>query len=336
MEIFAYTLIGLTLLAGVLYVTFASIVEEDVWSIGIYFGNDPLQLIPHPLTGQQPVLEAKHVTDAPALFVADPFLIRTDGRWLMFFEVLNGATNRGEIAYASSVDGIRWQYGQLVLREPFHLSYPQVFRSDDTWYMIPESAEAGGIRLYKADTFPTEWHCVAELLQGHYLDSTICRREDGWYLFTLRDNSDLALFCADRLTGPWTEHPDSPVAREKAIIRPAGPMFEHDARLLRFSQDGTSTYGNRVLVSAITTLTRNAYTELPHSDAPLIDATGRGWNADGMHQVDFQCVDNGWLAAVDGKIIKKRFRIRTGVRALLNRLGLSKIRVSKLGVSSLL
>ncbi len=44
--------------------------------------------------------------------------------WFTFFEVLSREYGRGEIGLAASVDGFEWQYRQIVLREPFHLSYP--------------------------------------------------------------------------------------------------------------------------------------------------------------------------------------------------------------------
>src|SRR4051812_33273086 len=97
------------------------------WSIGIYAGKSPLQLAPAPGAGN-PVISAASVTDVPARFVADPFMLRENSLWHMFFEVLNDRNDRGEIGLATSPDGLTWQYRQIVLAEPFHLSYPYVFR----------------------------------------------------------------------------------------------------------------------------------------------------------------------------------------------------------------
>src|SRR5215472_2490567 len=68
---------------------------ECIWSIGIYTGNSPLHLSPAP-SGLTPVLTAADVTDVPGAFVADPFLVRDDGEWFMFFEMLSSETGRGE------------------------------------------------------------------------------------------------------------------------------------------------------------------------------------------------------------------------------------------------
>ena len=68
------------------------------WSIGIYEGESPLDL--HPRGGvSYPVLSAEAVTDVPAAFVADPFLVRENGTWHLFFELWNRATGRGEIGH---------------------------------------------------------------------------------------------------------------------------------------------------------------------------------------------------------------------------------------------
>lgn len=99
---------------------------QDTWAIGIYAGAEPLRLGPHPQIGDRPVITAGQIDDAVADFVADPFLLRRDGRWYLFFEIMERKLWRGCLAYASSEDGLAWRYGGVILREPFHLSYPYV------------------------------------------------------------------------------------------------------------------------------------------------------------------------------------------------------------------
>jgi len=102
---------------------FANVIRQH-WSIGIYSGDSPLRL--HAAAdSQNPVLTCKDVSDDNGKLVADPFMVRTEGRWHMFFEV--GADGQGQIGWATSDDAIRWVYGRIVLKEPFHLSYPYVF-----------------------------------------------------------------------------------------------------------------------------------------------------------------------------------------------------------------
>src|SRR4029077_11593701 len=112
--------------------------KEPVWSIGIYRGDSPFRLAPPPGI-KNPVLTVADVSDVPASLLADPFMLGVNGTWHMFFEVMNWRRNLGEIGHATSEDCERWVYRQIVLTEPFHLSYPYVFRWLDDYYMIPES-----------------------------------------------------------------------------------------------------------------------------------------------------------------------------------------------------
>jgi hypothetical protein len=114
-----------------------TISKEWEWSIGMYGGGSPYELSPL-ADVENPVLSARDVTDVKASFVADPFMVRDGSKWYMFFEVLNALTSKGEVGLATSGDGVRWKYERIVLREPFHLSSPYVFKHEDGFYMIPE------------------------------------------------------------------------------------------------------------------------------------------------------------------------------------------------------
>src|SRR5215471_4679601 len=144
-------------------------VAPGTWSIGIYAGSSPLQL--EPLTKiLNPVLTAWHVTDVPAQFVADPFMLQSGSMWYMFFQVMNAVSRKGEIGLATSRNGSSWQYEQIVLSESFSTSFPCVFRWNDDFYMVPESTQAGAIKLYRATSFPDRWECVKDLVEDKQAD----------------------------------------------------------------------------------------------------------------------------------------------------------------------
>ncbi|WP_448203909.1 glucosamine inositolphosphorylceramide transferase family protein [Azospirillum sp. sgz302134] len=271
------------------------------WSIGLYRGPSPLALRPLD-KADRPALTARDVTDIPAQAVADPFLLRRDGLWHMFFEVMNGATDLGEIAHATSPDGLAWSYGAVVLREPFHLSYPQVFAWDGAVWMVPETRQAESVRLYRATDFPRGWECVGTLLHGRYADATLLNHDGRWWMFAQRGLDEMRLFMADRPDGPWREHPASPLwPGNRSRTRPGGRMLVHEGRILRFAQDGWPSYGSRLCVFEIDRLTETDYAEHELPESPILRATGTGWNAVGMHHIDAVPTDDGdWLAAVDG------------------------------------
>ena len=320
LTILILTLLGLTgAAAAAFYIR--GLEPQDVWSIGVYEGAEPLDLCPSPLALGQPVLTASDVTDATARFVADPFIVRDGNQWWMFIEVLNKRSRRGEIAVASSRDGLAWTYDRVVLRETFHLSYPYVFEAEGGYCMIPESGQSGVVRLYRAVAFPYEWQFDRVLLPGRYVDASVLHFEGRWWLFAQRDGRALDLFFADHVDGPWVGHPANPIVLDDAAAsRPGGRILQWDGRIIRYAQDGVFTYGRRVRAFHVEELTTTRYRERECAQSPVLDATGSGWNANGMHHVDaMQLATGRWIAAVDGKRIVQRFNWRRAVRPLFAR-----------------
>lgn len=278
--------------------------RKSDWSIGIYTGDSPFNLS-SPENIKNPVLTAKDVTDVPADFVADPFMVCENGIWYMFFEVLNSFNNKGEIGLATSKDGFKWSYQQIILDEPFHLSYPYVFKFENEYYMIPESKESSAVRLYQATDFPKTWLYSDTLLEGdNFKDSSIVYFQHKWWLFTTTgNNSSLQLYYTDTLTGKWIEHPKSPIIKKNYhIARPGGRMTIFDNKLFRYTQDCQPFfYGNQVRAFEITEISTINYSERSVNQNPIIRGSGSGWNADGMHNIDPHIVSqNQWIACVDG------------------------------------
>jgi hypothetical protein len=241
----------------------------------------------------------------PAEFVADPFMLRVAGVWHMFFEVLNRQTKKGEIGLARSDNGLDWTYRQIVLTEPFHLSYPYTFEWNNDFYMIPETLKAEAVCLYKADDFPTRWSRVGSLINAPCADPSIVRFDDKWWLFACSapyQHDVLRLYFAEDLTGPWTEHPASPIVKgNRQSARPAGRLLEMDDKLIRFAQDCLPTYGSGVRAFEISELTTGSYVEKESQHSPVLKAGGDGWNGLRMHHLDpHQIAPGQWIACVDG------------------------------------
>lgn len=299
-----------------------SISEKPIWSVSIYAGTGPFDLHPHPLVPRHPAISASDITDAPSDFVADPFMVCVQNRWYMFFETLTAASGQGDIALASSDDGIHWRYERIVLDEPFHLSYPYVFEWNGAWYMIPESRDASSVRLYRSDAFPFEWRFAGELISGAYSDPSIVFKDGRWWLFVLKDLDTLLLFQAENLSGPWTEHPRSPlVLRDRNVARPGGRMIVYQDRIIRYAQDGDPVYGIAIRAFVVDEITPETYREHEVLNAVLPVASGRGWNAAGMHNIDpHQTGEGQWIACVDGKRKSGAFEPGKGARRLLDRI----------------
>ena len=280
------------------------VTEREQWTIGIYRGKTPFSF-DSPLNWLNPVLKAEHVTDISAKFVADPFLIREESTWYLFFEVYNNETKQGDLAVATSSNSWIWHYEQVILDEPFHLSYPYVFKWENDYYLIPESFEANSIRLYKAESFPTKWSFVKTLIEGKdYVDNSIVFYNETWWIFSATTSNDtLHLFYADNLLGTWKEHPLSPiVAGDNHKARPSGRLLVYQDRLYRYTMDINPPVGtHQVMAYEIIEITPTLYSERLVKEEPIIMASESGWNSQAMHQIDpIQISINSWIASVDG------------------------------------
>ena len=290
--------------------TFHRIIPEGKtqFSIAIFAGKSPFDLQPAPLASN-PVLTPMDITEAPVGTVADPFMLNVRGAWYMFFEMTNKFHSKGEIALATSQDALQWNFEQVVLSEPFHMSYPYVFEWQSDFYMVPETGRDKSVRLYRADHFPLDWTCVATLLEGsRFSDSSVFHFDDLWWLFTdagaNAKSPMLRLYFTANLFGPWTEHPKSPLAGgDPRISRPGGRVVIIDGTPYRFTQNVYPVYGTEVRAFEIYELSTTTYSERQVGDRPIIGPGTEAWNRHGMHHIDPHPLEDGsWLACVDGCI----------------------------------
>ncbi len=272
------------------------------WSVAVVKGDD-LHQIPKNLTTVRPVISAREVRDRTVRFTADPFLIRYKNEWFLFFEIMNCFSEEGDIAYATSSDGVSFEYKGVALDEHFHLSYPHVFHHAGEIYMTPESRQGGGIRLYKATSFPHKWELVKLLVPGDFADPSLFYYQDRWWIFAVEGGYSLAVYYADSLEGPYTKHSLSPLYRDdKSRTRPGGRVIVRDGKIIRFSQDNKKSYGHQVRAFNVTRLTTTDFEEVEESPSPfLTPSNDRSWRGVGMHHIDPHQLDDGtWMAAVDG------------------------------------
>jgi hypothetical protein len=299
--------------------------QKAEWSIGVYAGSSPFELAPHPLLRPLPVLTAASLGGIKAGGVADPFMMYHNHQWWMFFEVENWHSGRGEIGLASSSDGLAWNFEGIVLKEPFHLSYPHIFEFGGAYYMIPESRECGAVRLYKADVFPWRWTFQRELIHGDLADTTPFYYAGKWWIMALegfKRNDALLIYFSDHLEGPWQAHAGNPILQNnRRIARPAGRVISYEGSLIRFTQDCEERYGRMVRAFRIEELSPTSYVEQAIGNVPILGASGQGWNASGMHHVDAHCLaPNAWIACVDGRRTTLRWPLLERLAARLHKM----------------
>jgi len=276
-------------------------ITVGIWSIKVFNSNSIITEQPKNSELKEPTLQASDVTDIPAEFVADPFIILHQSKLYMFFEILDKSLGRGVIGLATSQDGEKWKYDKVVLKENFHLSYPYVFEHNNIIYMIPETSEAGKVLLYKSKYFPYEWEVTSTLIEGNYVDASVFQYKNKWWMFAGKSGK-LHLFYTDQLNGPWIEHPKSPlISNNVQITRPGGRVIVEDDQIYRYTQDSKPNYGSAIRVFKITHLTEEEYEE--EQVNLVLNGTNNisDWNKDGMHSIDqLKVNDSEWLTVVDG------------------------------------
>lgn len=271
------------------------------WSVGLVRGA-ALDELRTAAQVAQPILTADDCGASNAQFVADPFATRVGNEWYLFCEVYDTVLNRGVIGAARSKDLESWDYLGTVLEEPHHLSYPFVFEHGGDIFMMPEARSAREVTIYRAVDFPFRWKREKTILRGRYFDASMVKHDGRYWLFVGWMNYWLRLFHAPHPLGPWAPHA-FPFIRtyDKGGARPGGRPVVIDGKLIRFGQDNAAHYGHQLRAWEVTALSPRWYAERPVSREPVLQPSGAGWNAVGMHHLDLHVDDaGGWVGFVDG------------------------------------
>jgi hypothetical protein len=196
--------------------------------------------------------------------MADPFLAADAGRQYLFFEEIPPGASRGRLCVAELDERGQCREAAPVLERAYHLSYPLIIRRGEEMFMLPESSEAGKVVLYRFRRFPWEVDAVAELVGEPLVDTTPVEVEGVWYFFTAAaTHPEGRLYYSDRLEGPWTPHPASPVSRTVVRARPGGACFWRRGRLYRVVQDCGERYGRAIEIREVTELTKERFSDRP-------------------------------------------------------------------------
>ena len=192
---------------------------------------------------------------------ADPFPVREGNRAWIFLEELVYSEGKGVIAVIEVDAAGHRSTPQRVIEEPYHLSYPCLFRWLGQWYMVPESSQGHRIQLYRCVRFPDRWEPATLLMNGvKAVDTTIFEHADRWWMLTSTAShaamfDELSAFHAETPLGPWIPFRRNPVVIDIVGGRCAGLPFEHEGKLYRAVQDGSRRYGYGMELREIVRLT---------------------------------------------------------------------------------
>ena len=203
-------------------------------------------------------------------------------------------------------DGFHWTYGSIVLSDPkIRFSFPQVYKVNGTYFMVPDSFGYGTERIYQAQNFPYNWTFVSTLVSGKlsFADPSLFYYNNLWWMFVSdTTNSNLFLYYSSNITSGWTPHPLNPIIKNNlSNARPAGRTIVYsNGKILRFAQNCSAIYGQYVRAFSVDTLTTTKYSEHEIPESPLLGPSGKGWNSQQMHTFGAWWTGTNWIVSTDG------------------------------------
>lgn len=258
---------------------------RDIWRIGLvqapiaeiarrgFLPDEPLHWLPE---------------EGRLKFLADPFGVWSDGRLHLFAEGYDYRTRHGVIELIELGADFSPVRRSVVLREPWHLSYPQVFEADGQYWMLPEAYRSGALTLYRATRFPHAWEPVVRLeLDTPAIDATPFRHDGLWWLAYSPTGPQrwkqgrLHLAYAEHLTGPWRTHPGNPVRTDLASSRPGGTVWFEGGTPRLPVQDCTRTYGGAIRQLALLRLDTESFEA--EASSPLTPPPAAAPYTQGLH-----------------------------------------------------
>ncbi|MDN5214185.1 hypothetical protein QQ020_19060 [Fulvivirgaceae bacterium BMA12] len=204
-------------------------------------------------------------------FWADPFIYSENGQYFIFLEESYlGKKKKGFISVMEINAEGQISETRKVIEQPYHLSYPFVFRWEGKQYMIPESNQNRTIQLYECKEFPYRWEFVKNLRENiSAVDTTLFFHNNKWWIFAnIKEHQHASLwdelflfFTDDPLSSEWTPHPQNPIVSDVTKARPAGQVFKIGHRIFRPAQNCSYRYGYGLTIMEIVNLTENSYEE---------------------------------------------------------------------------
>ena len=202
-------------------------------------------------------------------FWADPFVYSQGDRTYCFVEDYEYKTSRGHISVLEIVGNSVIELGECI-RESTHLSFPFLFRYEESLYMCPESSESGKIKIYRSKRFPFDWELSSIAMENVFAADTMLFEHAGsWWMLTSIDESGSNDYCSELylfysnspLDSNWKAHPKNPIRIDSDGGRNAGLILEN-GKIFRLAQrQGYDQYGEGLLIYEITQLSKSIYSE---------------------------------------------------------------------------
>lgn len=228
---------------------------------------------------------------------ADPFIIIDKNYLYVFFET-KSEFEKGKVSCVSFelTDTNRFYDYGVVLEEDFHLSFPNVFRLFDDYYMVPESAEAGNVFLYISRDFPNNWQRLKVLVNHPIVDVSVFF-SDGVHLVGTDKAGRLLHYYSPDLLSEFVLVENVKYNNLKAN-RNGGNIFNFRGESYRVVQVGNNYYGERLCFRQINTINNIEYSEFEVD--LIIENPGKKFMNLGYHHLSMASDGDDTWVAIDG------------------------------------
>lgn len=228
------------------------------WHCAIRFNN-----------GEQTVLidnvetEFILIKDSYRYWTADPFLVKNGDKYYLFFEAFDRLKRKGVIGFREIISG---SFGKInvVYEADSHMSYPFIYKENDTFYMIPESKDSGDLFRLKCVDFPHKWEMDKLISSKPLVDTTILDFNGTRYYVSEKVDvpgvfNRVDLFYEEN--GKFKECENNPVKDDVNTARGAGSFFEYNGMLVRPSQNCGKSYGEKLNFNQVIDISKVGYRE---------------------------------------------------------------------------
>ncbi len=267
------------------------------WSVGYQSTEKVLEEMQLKPTGLITYEFADSIIPEKINYIADPFFLKEKDTFYLFVE-LKGKGN-ADIALFTSTDGKKYDYREIVLDESFHISYPQVFKHEKNFYMLPETKGSNNVLLYRAENFPFNWKIEDTLIENIGLkDPSILLTKEINLLIAVDDDLKQYMFTADSLRDKWREVKNYK-QRWGNETRPGGRFFEIDEEWYLPVQNHSRGYGTGISLYKLE-MEEAELQLIPSKKMYLKPQSQIDWFNRGMHHLDVQKIDDTFYMVYDG------------------------------------
>jgi len=258
----------------------------EIWSVGIS-SIDPASLVKSIIDSESKTTTIPSpmwiLIEAVNKFIADPFVISHNNFIYIFVEEMKYINKVGRIKYYKFDHNHNIVDQGNAISELFHMSYPNVFKFNGEYFLLPETSHFGSTLLYRATSFPDQWVICKTLFNVGMVDPTIFYHQQKWWiLFSDNVHDCIQIASSDNLLDSEFHILDDRIFVRDKCNRMAGKPVVVDNRLYIFTQNCSTTYGGSIVVSElIGDLDSNPEVSLIGEIIPSKS------HSDGLHTINF-------------------------------------------------